>query len=205
MTFNCNTTLRGKMQQAAKFAQEANADIFTIQEPFAQNANINDKEKSRHCKQASDERYVLDTSKYQAVLIRDRLAARQINRTTIKNDGRIMVYEFNINKTTNLLLISTYVVVDDGSRDISKNIKENNTRKDIQNNMQSIKNKFIRRTKHNDLTPLILIQGDLQDTVSRTTKDNINTSGSKNTTPIRNIGLVQQEREQEPRLQVGCL
>jgi len=120
MTFNCNTALRGKMQQAAKFAQEANADILTIQEPFAQHATINDKEKSRHSKQASDKGYVLDTSKYQAVLIRDRLALHQTNKTTIKNDGRIMAYEFHTNKTTNLLLISNYGVVDGGSRDISK-------------------------------------------------------------------------------------
>ena len=120
MTFNCDTALKGKMQQAAKFAQEANADIFTIQEPFAQKATINVKEKARHSKQASDKGYVLDTSKYQAVLIRDRLASRQTNKTTIKNDGRIMAYEFDINKTTNLLLISNYGVVDEGSRDISK-------------------------------------------------------------------------------------
>ena len=96
MVFNCNTAFRCKMQHTAKFSQEANADIFTIQEPFAQNATINNKEEARHTKQASDKGYKLHTIKYQAILIRDRLASRQTNKTTIENDGRLMAYEFHI-------------------------------------------------------------------------------------------------------------
>ena len=100
----------------------------------------------------------------------------------IENNGRLVKCEFHINKTTNLLLVSIYRVVYDGSRDVSKNVKKNNLTRNIQNNLQSIKDKFLRKAKENNSTLLILIQGDLQDTVSRTIKDNVNTSGSEHIT-----------------------
>ena len=65
-----------------------------------------------------------------------------------------------------------------------KNKRKNNIRRNIQNNMQSIKNKFIRKGRNNNFTPLILIQGDIQDTITRTAKDNVSTSGSKTQHPL---------------------
>ena len=76
MTFNCNTTLKGKVQAAATFAGKANTYFLSTNEPVAQNTKISHEEEARHIKQVSDKGYKLYSSKIQVVLIMDKLVAR---------------------------------------------------------------------------------------------------------------------------------
>ena len=75
-------------------------------------------------------------------------------------------------------------MVDKCNRDISTNTKNNFLRREIQKDLQSIKNKFLKNAKEVNSTPPILIQGDLQDTVSKTTKDNVSTGRAKTPHPL---------------------
>ena len=73
--------------------------------------------------------YKLCSFKFQAILIRGKLASRLTTISIIDHVGRLIAHVFHTNKTTSMLLISIYGMVDDGSRDASNKIKKSSLRR----------------------------------------------------------------------------
>ena len=90
LLWNCNKGLRGKVEDAAILGRDSNADIFTINEPFALTADLTSQEKSRYRSQASSHGYEIHISKHQLLLIKDNFANTQNGPMYEAVEGRVM-------------------------------------------------------------------------------------------------------------------
>ena len=202
MMWNCNKGLRGKVEDAAILGRDSRADIFTINEPFALSVELSKEEKSRYCSQASKHGYVIHISKHQIVLIKDNFANTQISsiRTTV--EGRIMAQQFSPRQNEMLLLISIYGVAEGGEGDLAIIMNKNNTRRSILKELDYIKTSYLARARDNNIDePMILMQGDLQDTVTRSGRDNMVPANSRKQNPLGVLCKLDQPSSQpKPRV-----
>ena len=102
-----------------------------------------------------------------------------IGKPDIKHDGRLIICVFHIDEHEHLLLINAYGVVTDNSKATSNKLsKKNKLQKDILDTIDKAKKNFLKNAKEKDVVPKIVLQGDLQDTMTRTEADNISTKGT---------------------------
>ena len=139
----------------------AQADIFTINEPFSQAARISKKELSRYKRQATKHGSEIFVSKHQVIYIKHRLATRYTVTPTSAADGRIISHKFQLQPRKQLLLVSIYVVaVDDKDKsNIASALNKISTRREIIKELDNIKRDFLARAKDQISTPSYFIKG----------------------------------------------
>ena len=129
--WNANNGVRYNMESTVNYAVEGNFAILSIQEPTAQTANIQPRERISYENAAAKGDYHLSTSKHQFVLTHNRLYDRATCLPTILHEGRVIHQTFRINKTTNLLIIHTYGISNESSTNVGAIVERNKLRRKI--------------------------------------------------------------------------